>query len=208
MLNRLTWICQWCLPPLEYTHFLELDASFRLTGPYRYACLNSIHYNESVTIAVTVGISESKELYESAYRAMEAAGANTERLNSIPAMRAYNKLLTSRSAGPVSREFYMPRSTAYSWEAQKRKDGDWAPLETSRYGQHRRVFTKEEEDQIADYIRKEVLPTGLLLTDEACRRILIQKCHEKVLKNPGWCVPFTCSHGSVTDFKRRHGFAS
>ena len=124
------------------------------------------------------------------------------------AMRAYNKLLTSRSGGSVSREFRMPQSAAYSWEAQKGKDADWTPLETSRYGQHRRVFTKEEEEQIADHIRKEVLPTGSLFTDEDCRRMLIQKYHEKVLKNPGCCVPFTCSHGSVTDFKRRHGFAS
>ena len=49
------------------THYIQLDASFRAVAPYCYRCVNSIYNNESVTIAVIVGTSESAELYHIAY---------------------------------------------------------------------------------------------------------------------------------------------
>ena len=71
-LQTFVWICPWDKPRLEnQTHYIQLDASFRPVGPYCYCCVNSIHNNESVTVAVIVGTSESAELYDITYQVME-----------------------------------------------------------------------------------------------------------------------------------------
>ena len=43
--------------------------------------MNSIYNNESVTIAVIVGASESAELYDVAYQVMESCGISRELLD-------------------------------------------------------------------------------------------------------------------------------
>ena len=85
-LQRLTWICAWAAGRIENTHYIELDASFKASKPYCYCCVNSIRNNESIVIALTIGISESSELYESTYLSMEKAGINSTILNSIPVL--------------------------------------------------------------------------------------------------------------------------
>lgn len=94
-LFALEWVPPWCIGRLQLTHYIELDASFKATKPYCYTCVNSIVYNESVTIALAVGITESSELYERAYRAIERAGVDSRILNKIPVLSDMGKGLST-----------------------------------------------------------------------------------------------------------------
>ena len=85
-LQRLTWVCAWASSRIDDTQYIELDASFKATKPYCYCCVNSILNNESITIALTIGISESSNLYEETYAALERAGINTYVLNKFPVL--------------------------------------------------------------------------------------------------------------------------
>ena len=85
-LQRLTWVCAWASSRIDDTQYIELDASFKATKPYCYCCVNSILNNESITIALTIGISESSNLYEETYAALERAGINPYVLNKFPVL--------------------------------------------------------------------------------------------------------------------------
>ena len=50
---------------------MELDTSFRVSSPYVYCRMNSLHKNESVTIAIAIGMIESADLYKKIYCCLE-----------------------------------------------------------------------------------------------------------------------------------------
>ena len=104
-------------------------------------------------------------------------------------------------------EFQVPRSTVYSWITKSRTDSNWSP-QTTRCGQHRRIFTVEEEDEIAARIRDEFLSKHLMFSDADCREILLNEYAKKLEKDPKFRVPFTCSDGYISNFKKRNGFSS
>ena len=94
MLQRITWVCAWCPERLKDTQYIQLDGSFKATSPYCYCCVNSILNNESMTVAISIGISENSELYESTYMAIEQCYPR-ELLNRIPVLSDMGKGLIS-----------------------------------------------------------------------------------------------------------------
>ena len=85
-LQRLTWVCAWAISRIVHTQYFELDASFKATKPYCYCCVNSILNNESIIICITIGTTESSELYEATYKALENSGIDCTILNKIPVL--------------------------------------------------------------------------------------------------------------------------
>ena len=95
VLQRFTWACPWARDRIRRTHYIELDGSFRLMAPYTYCCVNTICNNESVTIALSLGVAENTELYESAYKAIESFGVTAEELNHLPVLSDMGSALRS-----------------------------------------------------------------------------------------------------------------
>ena len=94
VLQRITWVCSWCAERLKSTQYIQLDTSFKATDPYCYCCVNAIINNESVTVAITIGMSESCALYESTYLAIEQF-VQRNFLNRIPVLSDMGKGLIS-----------------------------------------------------------------------------------------------------------------
>ena len=94
-MQKLVWVCSWAKSRIEYTQYMELDASFEALRPYTYCCINSIINNESVPIALSVGKKENFDLYEAAYLLMEKSGISGLKLNSIPVLSDMGKALIS-----------------------------------------------------------------------------------------------------------------
>lgn len=94
---------------INITKFIELDTSFKATKPYCYCCVNSILNNESVTIAIIIGLSETKELYETCYKALINYGIDEEKLNSIPVLSDMGKGLISFCKDRNIKHFYCHR---------------------------------------------------------------------------------------------------
>ena len=65
---------------------IELNASFKAIKPYCYCTVNSIYNNESIPIALIIGISETNELYELVYKYLVDFGIDEHKLNMIPVL--------------------------------------------------------------------------------------------------------------------------
>lgn len=86
-LQGMAWVCSWAEHQLMYeTDYIELDTSFKATSPYCYCCVNSIKNNESTTICVVIGTSETSQLYDYAYRSLEKVGISSVLLAKIPVL--------------------------------------------------------------------------------------------------------------------------
>lgn len=100
----------------------------------------------------------------------------------------------------------MPSSTIRTWKQKVKKDPDYDP----RIGYKRKrraIFTIEEEEGIADYIRTNFLEQKRLFTDEDFRLIAIDAYLEKY-RDADKVPHFNCSNGYIYDFKMRHRFSS
>ena len=96
--------------------------------------------------------------------------------------------------------------TLYNWKKALRENPDFNPLE-KKCGQHRRIFTDEEEDAISDYIIENILLAGVLFTDEDFEELIMQAFLEKHRDDPedAELPSFNASHGFIYDFKKNHG---
>lgn len=115
----------------------------------------------------------------------------------------------------VHEETGIPYSTLSHWHQQLCKNTHFNPL-NPKYGYHRKIFTDDEEDSIADFILKNYINEGLHFTDEDFKEIAMIAWQEKYLpflnsedenerkkfKN------FTCSAGYIADFKLHHRFST
>lgn len=115
----------------------------------------------------------------------------------------------------VSNETGIPYSTISRWHQQLGKNTRFNPLDR-KWGLHRRIFTDEEEDSIADYIMINYIQPGRYFTDEDFKEIAYQAWKEKYLpylnsENPEDQKKFRefhCSQGFIHDFKYHHRFSS
>ena len=71
----------------------------------------------------------------------------------------------------------------------------------------RAIFTIQEEDAIADFIRTNIIEPGQFFTDNDFRTIAITAFLEKY-QDYEKIPSFNCSNGFIYDFKKRHHFSS
>ena len=108
-MQRLTWVCAWACSRINDTQYIELDCSFKATTPYCYCCVNSILNNESITIALSIGISESASFYEETYLAMEKAGIPRTVINKFPVLSDMGLGINSFCIGRSIQQFICHR---------------------------------------------------------------------------------------------------
>jgi hypothetical protein len=101
------WIPPWSRDILARSRYIQLDASFKAVKPYVYCVPLGIHANESFPLAVVVGISESRELYELFYATMARVGVPIEELNAKPILSDQHSAL--RSIGETRVHFWCLR---------------------------------------------------------------------------------------------------
>jgi hypothetical protein len=89
----LVWIPPWTISLFRKSSYIELDTSFRAFKPYVYSIPLAIHANESFPLALIVGISESKELYDLFFAAMESIGITQEKFKRKPFLTDQHKAL-------------------------------------------------------------------------------------------------------------------
>ena len=106
----------------------------------------------------------------------------------------------------ISKHTQFKIRTLYNWAEEIKKDPSFNPL-NKKCGNHRRIFTDEEEDAISDYIIQNILMAGILFTDEDFEDLIMQAFLEKHRDDDD--IPqFAASKGFIYDFKRNHGFSS
>jgi hypothetical protein len=101
----------------------------------------------------------------------------------------------------------IPFQRLYAWKSKWTEDSNWRPYTYELSGFHHRVFTKAEEQALADYITLNYVLPGSLFTDATFRQIAIQAYLEKHQQDE---TPreFECSAGFIAGFKARNNFAS
>jgi hypothetical protein len=73
----------------------------------------------------------------------------------------------------------IPFQRLYAWKSKWTEHPNWRPYTYELRGLHHRVFTKEEEQALADYITLNCVLPGYLSTDATFRQIAIQEYLEK-----------------------------
>jgi hypothetical protein len=93
----------------------------------------------------------------------------------------------------------IPFQRLYARKLKGMEDPNWRPYTYEFCGLHHRVFAKEEEQALADYITLNYVLPGYLFTDTTFRQIAIQAYLEKHQKDE---TPreFECSAGFIAGF--------
>ena len=121
--------------------------------------------------------------------------------------KVLKQLQRNGKVSTMSQSTGIPRSTLYDWRSKLADDPCWNPVTKSKSGQHRRIFTDKEENQIAEYVRNEFIAKKQLFTDLDFRDIIMSFYRQKVADGHHH-RPFSGSHGFISDFKKRHRFSS
>lgn len=106
------------------------------------------------------------------------------------------------SSAAMAIEAGVSSSTLYDWKTQYDKDHQWRPYRTKR-SQSKRLFTDEEERDLADHIAEAYIARGIYFTDEDFQRLATDAWLEKGGKG----MPLF-SRGFIAKFKKRNGFCS
>ena len=106
----------------------------------------------------------------------------------------------------ISREFHVPARTLRDWYKKYQSDPNWRPYDTSVHGEHHRIFTKEEEDAITNYIVENFFRPGFAFHDADFQFIAMSAFLEKYQGKE--CPEFQCSPGFIADFKARNNLAT
>ena len=135
--------------------------------------------------------------------------------DSIPAV--LERLVNTKRGdlAEVSNQTGIPYSTISRWHQALGKNTRFNPLDR-KWGQHKRIFTDQEEDMIADYIVLNYIQPGIYFTDEDFKELALQAWQEKYLPIYNSDDPeirkqfkeFHCSRGFIVDFKYHHNFSS
>ena len=80
----------------------------------------------------------------------------------------------------VAKETGIPYSTISRWHQELGKNIHFNPI-NRKWGTHRRIFSDEEEDAIADYIVENYIRPGYHFTDDDFKDIALQAWREKYL---------------------------
>ena len=106
----------------------------------------------------------------------------------------------------IAKKTNFKERTLYQWKEELRKNPDFSPLR-SQCGQHRRIFTDDEENSIAEYIITEYIKKGILFTDADFKELIMDAFLEKY-KDSEEIPDFQASNGFVYDFKKNHRLSS
>ena len=106
----------------------------------------------------------------------------------------------------IAYERKIPQTTVRTWKQKVQKDPNYSI--TNGYKRKRRaIFTIEEEEALAEYIRVNIIACGQLFTDQDFRILAFAAFWDKYLNSDD--IPdFRCSNGFIYDFKKRHNFSS
>jgi hypothetical protein len=101
----------------------------------------------------------------------------------------------------------IPFQRMYVWKSKWTEDPNWRPYTYELRGFHHWVFTKEEEQALADYITLNYVLPVFLFIDAIFHEIAIQADLEKHQQDE---TPreFECSTGFIAGFKARNNFTS
>jgi hypothetical protein len=110
------------------------------------------------------------------------------------------------SYAEISRRTTIPASTIRDWGQRRTLYPDWTPTNT-RWGQHRRIFTRDEELALAAFIRSEVLLFGHVFQNSDFRALAMCAWFEKYGQEES-IKRFNCSAGFIDAFKKRNRFTS
>ena len=133
------------------------------------------------------------------YRASKKNKSETQRVFEAIKDHAFDSGL---SIGDIARKYKIPRSTVYYWNSRLDHDSSYTPLE-SKCGRHLRVFTDEQEIELARRIREQYIYKHVYFTNQDFRELAISYWNELNISKP-----FNCSDGFITAFKKRHKFCS
>lgn len=117
----------------------------------------------------------------------------------------------------ISEETGIPTSTLSRWAHKLEEDPSFDPLDT-KYGEHLRIFTDDEENNISDFIVENFIIPGNYFTDEDFKEVAMIAWREKYLPLINdddddnairkKVKEFHCSAGFISDFKENHRFSS
>lgn len=101
----------------------------------------------------------------------------------------------------------VPHETLAGWYKQWSKDNEWRPYNYECHGIKHRIFTKDEEKAISDFILTEYIQQGFLFTNFEFRRIAVDAFLMKYQDIED--IPeFNCSDGFIQAFKKLNRFSS
>ena len=94
-------------------------------------------------------------------------------------------------------------------EKNKFQNPNYNPLDINT-NKGKRVFTKEEEDEITEYILENIIKRGILFTNYDFKLLVMDAFNEKIMDEDNYDnIPkFNASDGFITDFKNRNNFVS
>ena len=107
----------------------------------------------------------------------------------------------------IHAKYNITMATLYRWRKRRSENPEWSPC-LKKIAKNR-IFTQEEEEAIADEIKREFLERGYVFTDHEFRILILSHYQRKYISPVYDKIPeFNCSNGFIYDFKRRHRFSS
>lgn len=138
--------------------------------------------------------------YTQHWRVPEACYQEWKRAEEDPTFKA-------RTIMQMSRDTKIPHQTLSRWKARFQHDKEFRNYYYDSRGQWRRVFTWEEEEAIANFIRENYVAPGIYFTDEDFRELVTTAYLMKYIDSEA-PPQFKASNGFIYSFKQHHGFSS
>lgn len=107
----------------------------------------------------------------------------------------------------LNRKTGIPVSTIGRWHEHWQRDHSFRNYYYTNKGQARRIFSEEEENGIADFIRTNYIERGIYFSDAQFRDLCLNGYLLEYLQSDA-PPEFHCSNGFIWDFKRKHRFSS
>lgn len=108
----------------------------------------------------------------------------------------------------LSRRTGIPIASISRWHSLWLVDHSYRNYNYEAKGTTKRIFTVEEEQSIAEFIRSNVIKAGVYFTDEDFRDLIMNAYLLKYLDEDSIPRDFRASNGFIWDFKRRNHFSS
>ena len=97
-------------------------------------------------------------------------------------------------------------NTLKDWIKKLNKDSDFSPTRP-KYGISRKIFTEEEENEIANFIKEQIIRRGYFFNDDDFRELIMCEYLRKY-KDSDDIIPFNASDGYIVNFKNKHKISS
>lgn len=90
-------------------------------------------------------------------------------------------------------------NTLKDWKKKLNKDPDFSPTRP-KYGISRRLFIEEEEIEIADFIKEQIIRRDYFLNDDDFRELIMREYSRKN-KDSDDIIPINTCHDNIDNFK-------